>query len=161
MQDHPPPGHEQPAEQPSQPAQPSQPSQPSMTPVANPPRPVAPSNNASTQVGQTANRENAGMDSKADVAQGPAPARGVREWTVTREKTKCSSMVKVHCPEGAMCNPPPPAKYTCPKFMADGDRIDVIQRTEKAECFVDYGEPSCPPGSSCNPPRPQKVACPK
>lgn len=157
MQDHPPPGHEQPqpAEQPSQP----------MTPVANPPRPDAPASNTgvNAQVGQTANPGNAGVEQQSRPNLPPPPAKpaAYREWTVSRQSGKCSSMVKVHCPEGAMCNPPPPAKYTCPKFMADGDRIDVVQRAEKAECFVDYGEPSCPPGASCNPPRPQKVTCPK
>lgn len=92
---------------------------------------------------------------------GPPKPRGYREWTVTRAKGACESMVKVHCPAGAMCNPPPPQKYTCPKFMADGDKIDVLQATEKADCYVDYGDFTCPPAASCNPPRPQKVTCPK
>lgn len=98
-------------------------------------------------------------------ASNPSPApekpRGYRQWTVTRSGTTCSSMVKVHCPEGAMCNPPPPAKYECPKQLAENGRMDVIQRVEKGDCYVDYGEMSCPQGATCNPPPPQKVACPK
>ncbi len=90
-----------------------------------------------------------------------SPPRGYREWRVSKSSGACTAMVKVNCPDGAMCNPPPPAKYDCPSFMADNDRIDVIQRTEKAECYVDHGDPKCPPNTTCNPPRPQKVACPQ
>ncbi|GEM_PF-1789171 len=140
----------------------AQPTSPDMTPVANPPRPAQPAQaGVNDQVKGTANT-NANTVAQSRPSPGPAPARGYREWTVTRRGGTCESMVKVRCPEGAMCNPPPPAKYACPKQLAaDNDRIDVIQRTEKSECFIDYGEMSCPPGASCNPPPPQKVACPK
>lgn len=142
----------------------AQPTSPDMTPVANPPRPAQPAQaGVNDQVKGTASTNaNTVAQSKPSVKPGPAPARGYREWTVTRRDGKCESMVKVHCPEGVMCNPPPPAKYACPKQLAaDNDHIDVIQRAEKGDCFIDFGEMSCPPDASCNPPPPQKVACPK
>jgi hypothetical protein len=141
------------------------------TAVANPPRPQEPAKpGVNNHVKGTANT------SSTTVAQTEPPpvsdkpsapkSRGYREWTVTKASGACKSMVKVNCPEGAMCNPPPPAKYECPKFMADNDKIAVIQRTEKAECYVDHGDFTCPEPKagiavSCNPPRPQKVTCPK
>ncbi|MFN0246514.1 MAG: hypothetical protein ACKV2T_06375 [Kofleriaceae bacterium] len=142
------------------------PTQAPPTVVANPPRPQeAPANTrVNDQVKNTANTSSTTVAQTepaiTDKASAPK-ARGYREWSVTKANGTCKSMVKVSCPEGAICNPPPPAKYECPKFMADNDKIAVIQRTEKAECYVDHGDFTCPPAASCNPPRPQQLTCPK
>jgi hypothetical protein len=152
------------AEPPWQEAANAQTTPPPTTTVANPPRPAA-DTNANTKPGVNDHVKGTANPTPPPVAQSrpdPTPKpRGYREWTVSKANGTCSSMNKVYCPEGASCNPPPPAKYDCPKFMADNDRIAVIQRTEKAECYVDHGDFTCPPAASCNPPRPQKVTCPK
>ncbi|MGE0397629.1 MAG: hypothetical protein AB7T06_12990 [Kofleriaceae bacterium] len=136
---------------------------PDMTPVANPPRPVdqpAPATGTNDHVKGTANTTSTTVAQTAPT-NAPDTARGYRQWTVTRSGTKCQSMVKVHCPDGAMCNPPPPAKYACPKNLDDNGRMDIIQHAAKGDCYVDYGPIDCPPNATCNPPPPQKVACPK
>lgn len=78
--------HREPHTNPPGPTEPPPPAQPDTTPVSNPPRPEPP-------VTQT------------EPSPGPDKPRGYRQWTVTRDGKKCESMVKVHCPEGAMCNP--------------------------------------------------------
>lgn len=126
-----------------------------MPPVANPPRPAQP-----PTTGNAPNLHDTANTNANTMQQGePSPVdkgRGYRQWTITRTSGKCESHVKVHCPQGAMCNPPPPQKYACPKTLADGANLDIIQPTEKVECFVDF---VCPPNAKCA--RPQKVTCPK
>jgi hypothetical protein len=140
----------------------------------NPPKPtpthVEPTFPPSEQTGTNDHAKgtaNTSSDTMVGAVAAPgSEARGYRQWSVTRSGTTCSSMVKVSCPEGAMCNPPPPAKYECPKQLADNGSMNIIQHADKGDCFVDHGEFKCPEPTagvavSCNPPRPQKVACPK
>ena len=158
----------------SQPARPdpNQHSRPEEVTPTNPPRPQTPpetpdsGSKTNDQVTGTANVPVPVAQATPDEAKpapppGPPARRGYREWTVTRSGATCQSMVKVFCPAGAACNPPPPAKYPCPKDLEDKGRIDIIQHVENGDCFVDFGDPKCPPGAACNPPRPQKMACPK
>jgi hypothetical protein len=95
-----------------------------------------------------------------------APTTDLR-WSVSRAKATCTAFLESACPAppkgqpAPPCNPPPPTKYTCPDFLADGASIKVVQRAGETECWVEYGQQSCPKGMMCNPPPPRQLACPK
>ncbi len=89
--------------------------------------------------------------------QAPAPPPETR-WTITKTATGCQSMVDVTCPAGAMCNPPPPQPYECPKMVKLPAKVTTFG---KDACVVEREPVQCPPGAICNPPPPQRVPCPK
>ncbi len=62
------------------------------------------------------------------------------------------------CPEGAMCNPPPPMQVQCPapeKPKVKG----TIRMNDNGTCTL-FRRSSCPEGARCNPPPPRKIECP-
>jgi hypothetical protein len=80
-----------------------------------------------------------------------------RTWTVLKTSSGCEAMVESNCPQGAMCNPPPPIMYPCPA------NVKLPAKIVEADGACTLAPPpmNCPPHAMCNPPRPTKVACPK
>src|SRR5688572_15988339 len=83
-------------------------------------------------------------------------SNGTCEWQEDRPS--------MHCPEGAMCNPPPPfvMAVPCPKTRELPANVTI--RTDGERCFFTepHGRGGCPPGARCNPPGPRVVfvSCP-
>ncbi len=113
---------------------------PVVTETSNPPRPQQPSE-------------------PQQPAQPTQKAEPGRQWTVAKQSGTCTAMDIVKCPQGAMCNPPPPAAYACPPELTDGGRATLTQ-TADGSCDMTVAM-SCPPNVMCNPPPPTKVACPQ
>jgi hypothetical protein len=88
----------------------------------------------------------------------PAEPPGT-QWTIFKQGDACSAAIKVECPQGATCNPPPPKPYACP----DGITVErpVVIIAEEDGCYIKHEPVHCPPRVMCNPPPPHKVACPK
>lgn len=88
-----------------------------------------------------------------------------RHWRIYKQDKACFADSSADaCPPPppggptASCNPPPPKKYACPENVTLP--VNIIQRANTTECYVDYGNLSCPPNMACNPPPPKKLACP-
>ena len=89
----------------------------------------------------------------------PPDSAGTVWSVIVRSDGTCSAMQEVSCPEGAACNPPPPAKITCP---AGSDQIHYMIHAEAdGSCRLIAPPPECPANAHCNPPRPQTIDCPK
>jgi len=83
-----------------------------------------------------------------------------QQWQVWKTADGCEASAKIDCPQGAMCNPPPPHKVDCPPNIVMNKPITIVSQSD-GTCIVAREMPSCPPHAMCNPPRPQVVACPK
>src|SRR5690349_12250916 len=120
-----------PHENPPAPQDPQRPNEnPPPTVVANPPRPQPPTE------------------------QTP-PSTETVKWSVykSQDGTGCMAAIKANCPPKAMCNPPPPFKYECPKDITiDAGGVTVASYDGGATCAIDYGPMNCPKGAMCNPP---------
>ncbi len=89
----------------------------------------------------------------------PTPTPDGRQWSVmVMGDGTCGAMEEIACPEGASCNPPPPAKIACP------DHADQIHYTIRSEqdgtCRLVTPTPDCPANVRCNPPAPRSIDCP-
>jgi hypothetical protein len=87
------------------------------------------------------------------------PPRQESAWTVFKDKDGCMAAVKVDCPQGATCNPPPPTKYACPEGVTLDQPITVV--TFGDTCAIERRPVQCPPHAVCNPPPPRRVPCPQ
>src|SRR5690606_27985563 len=84
----------------------------------------------------------------------------------------CVELVNIQCPEGLMCNPPPPRTVPCPPddseaAQGEGERPDAgkttrIVRRDDGTCWEHIVDFECPPPerATCNPPPPRRVECP-
>ena len=136
-------------------------------PNVNPPPPEQPSPSPSPDVGVISNPPRPGTDPSPSPSQAPGTFNSEQRWTVSKSGANCMAMAKVECPKPAKpggpmptCNPPPPIKYACPDGFDGKEALQIVQRANDTECYVDRPMPSCPPKAMCNPPPPQKVACP-
>lgn len=136
-----------PQPQPQPPPQP-QPQQPNPSAIHNPPRPQP--DPAQTQPAQEPPK----------VVVNPPRPQSPGSWHVYKTASGCEAAVNVHCPAGAMCNPPPPKAYTCPPGIVMGKPITVVT-DGSGTCIVEQAPVSCPTGAVCNPPRPKPFACPQ
>lgn len=85
-----------------------------------------------------------------------------RTWTVSLEGSgACTAMGATSCPEGASCNPPPPAKVDCPAGITAGQPVQIWAKAGETDCYVAIAAGACPAKATCNPPPPQKTACPQ
>lgn len=151
--------------------------------VSNPPRPTVPPTatpTPRTPVGSTGNagvqpapptpatspRPPVASTDNAGMQTAPA-ATSTTRWTVTNTKGTCRSFVDSACPApvagrpAMTCNPPPPQAYACPKTLAAGASLKIVQYAGSTACVVEPAKINCPQGAICNPPPPQKIACPK
>lgn len=86
--------------------------------------------------------------------------------TITRRADgTCWQSVTVRCPEGVLCNPPPPQPVACPSalslglptYVKDGDDTIVRRPDGRCERMIHV---RCREGFTCNPPPPQPATCP-
>ena len=87
----------------------------------------------------------------------PQPAAGT-SWTIFKSGNTCTAAVKVTCPQGATCNPPPPQPYACPENVT---QYPVVIVSDGTMCQTERAPMHCPPHVACNPPPPKVVPCPK
>ena len=81
-------------------------------------------------------------------------------WHVFKNGDSCEAVIKVDCPKGAMCNPPPPTQVDCPPGLTMPKGLNIVSQGD-GTCIVEPEKVNCPPHAMCNPPRPRSVACPK
>lgn len=99
--------------------------------VANPPRPATGSGSAVAAPPVTDAKP--GSPPPAPISKPAAPARA---WRVSKAGKGCQAVVEVECPTGAMCNPPPPVAYACPKGLSLERPAVIIQTTVAGRCSV-------------------------
>ena len=92
----------------------------------------------------------------------PTPvADATRTWNINFYKGVCHASHETHCPQGAMCNPPPPVEYVCPPGMGEkASHGRVVQVAGSSECNLIGEAPACPKGARCAPAHETKVPCP-
>lgn len=89
----------------------------------------------------------------------PTPPKQTSEkWTIFKQGAECMASIKTDCPQGVMCNPPPPTKYACPESTT----LPLVIETNDGgkTCTAEVQATSCPKGAMCNPPRPRAYPCP-
>lgn len=92
------------------------------------------------------------------------PPKTARHWSFYQQGKDCYAADRDACPPQPAgkpvpsCNPPPPKKIACEANLSLP--VNVVQRANELECWVEHGNMTCPPNMSCNPPPPRKVTCP-
>ena len=92
----------------------------------------------------------------------PPPTAAGASWRVeVGDNGVCLAVnnASMDCPEGASCNPPPPARIECPAGATNEHPYTIQQ--QGSECTLIAPAPECKPGVMCNPPPAQKTACPE
>ena len=112
-----------------------------------------PTETAGTAAGGTTPRTPAPgkPDSKPTETAGTTVAPGAsaeRSWTIIKDGKACKAALRVACPTGAICNPPPPVAYACPSGLSFDRPVVVTQAAGASECTTPDGKKTV------------KVACP-
>jgi hypothetical protein len=103
-----------------------------------------------------------------------APPNPDTTWQIARgsKAGTCTAMMNTQCPEGAICNPPPPSDYACPTNREAMLSLPntLTRKAGLQQCTMDVMESSsstggCPAGAHCNPPPPHHtivtLPCPR
>jgi hypothetical protein len=88
----------------------------------------------------------------------PAQPSGMTLWSLFKTADGCATVVKVDCPAGATCNPPPAQIYECP---ASSIALPATIISVGQSCRIVPPPYVCPPNRHCNPPPSRPVPCPK
>jgi hypothetical protein len=137
-------------------------------PVANPPRPTEIAVEPDPEPTPPPAPEPAPAPEPEPEPVDAKPAARERRWTVMHPagSKECKAFLDSSCPSPPpgqpmpSCNPPPPTKYACPDWLAEGETVKIVLRAGATDCFTVPAAPRCPPQTRCNPPPPRKVACP-
>lgn len=100
---------------------------------------------------------------KPDLDPNPKPApradEGLRFRVQDNGDGSCTKYFGVNCPQGVVCNPPPPQTLPCSDDMwPEAQVLANVTKREDGSCW-EHADVSCPKGATCNPPPPQRVSC--